>query len=101
MRGDVVGADDPTFGKLGNRSSEGAIFLARYPPTACCRLKGRASERPLLFAGSQVRTRAYVDGFNLYYGAVKRTPFKWLDSRVKRRAPALSINPGCPADDDR
>ena len=51
MRGDVVGADDPTFGKLGNRSSEGAIFLARYPPTACCRLKGRASERPLLFAG--------------------------------------------------
>src|SRR5579864_1848589 len=21
----------------------------------------------------------YVDGFNLYYGAVKRSPFKWLD----------------------
>jgi len=21
----------------------------------------------------------YVDGFNLYYGAVKRTPYKWLD----------------------
>lgn len=21
----------------------------------------------------------YVDGFNLYYGALKRTPFKWLD----------------------
>ena len=27
----------------------------------------------------RVRTRVYVDGFNLYYGAVKRTPFKWLD----------------------
>ena len=26
-----------------------------------------------------MRTRVYVDGFNLYYGAVKRTPFKWLD----------------------
>jgi hypothetical protein len=23
----------------------------------------------------------YVDGFNLYYGAVKDTPYKWLDIR--------------------
>ena len=27
----------------------------------------------------RVKTRIYVDGFNLYYGAVKATPFKWLD----------------------
>ena len=26
-----------------------------------------------------VRTYVYVDGFNLYYGAVKGTQFKWLD----------------------
>lgn len=26
-----------------------------------------------------LRTYVYVDGFNLYYGAVKRTEFKWLD----------------------
>ena len=26
-----------------------------------------------------MRTRVYVDGFNLYYGALKRTTFKWLD----------------------
>jgi hypothetical protein len=26
-----------------------------------------------------VKTNIYVDGFNLYYGAVKRTPYKWLD----------------------
>ena len=26
-----------------------------------------------------MRTRVYVDGFKLYYGAVKGTPFKWLD----------------------
>lgn len=28
-----------------------------------------------------MRTRVYVDGFNLYYdyGALKDTPFKWLD----------------------
>ena len=26
-----------------------------------------------------MRTFVYVDGFNLYYGALKRTAFKWLD----------------------
>ena len=26
-----------------------------------------------------MRTFVYVDGFNLYYGALKGTPFKWLD----------------------
>ena len=26
-----------------------------------------------------LRTRVYVDGFNLYYGAVKNTPFRWLN----------------------
>ena len=26
-----------------------------------------------------MRITVYVDGFNLYYGAVKGTPFKWLD----------------------
>jgi uncharacterized LabA/DUF88 family protein len=24
-------------------------------------------------------TYVYIDGFNLYYGAIKRTPYKWLD----------------------
>jgi hypothetical protein len=26
-----------------------------------------------------MQTFVYVDGFNLYYGAVKGTPYKWLD----------------------
>ncbi len=26
-----------------------------------------------------MRTYIYVDGFNLYYGALKRTPWRWLD----------------------
>jgi hypothetical protein len=26
-----------------------------------------------------IRTRVYIDGFNLYYGALDKTPFKWLD----------------------
>ena len=26
-----------------------------------------------------VRTNVYIDGFNLYFGALKGTPYKWLD----------------------
>lgn len=26
-----------------------------------------------------MRTRVYIDGFNLYYGCLKGTPYKWLD----------------------
>lgn len=26
-----------------------------------------------------MRTIVYVDGFNLYYGAIKNTPYRWLD----------------------
>jgi len=26
-----------------------------------------------------MRTSIYIDGFNLYYGAVKDTPYKWLN----------------------
>jgi len=26
-----------------------------------------------------MKTIVYIDGFNLYYGAVRRTPYKWLD----------------------
>ncbi len=29
--------------------------------------------------GGSMRTWVYVDGFNLYYGALKGTPFKWLN----------------------
>lgn len=29
----------------------------------------------------RAKTNVYVDGFNLYYGAVKGTPYKWLDIR--------------------
>jgi hypothetical protein len=29
-----------------------------------------------------MRTYIYIDGFNFYYGAVKDTPFKWLDFKA-------------------
>ena len=50
-----------------------------YPLAACCRLRGRPSGRPLLFSGIAMRTFVYVDGFNLYYGALKGSAFKWLN----------------------
>ena len=31
------------------------------------------------FSGAHMRTTVYVDGFNLYYGCLKGTPYKWLD----------------------
>lgn len=33
----------------------------------------------MLCPGAEIRARVYVDGFNLYYGAVKGTPYKWLN----------------------
>ena len=42
-----------------------------------------------------MRTRVYVDGFNLYYGALKGTPFKWLDPV---RLTALLIPQDCVVD---
>jgi hypothetical protein len=30
---------------------------------------------------SFVKANVYVDGFSLYYAALKRTPYKWLDLR--------------------
>jgi len=29
-----------------------------------------------------MRTSIYIDGFNLYYGALKGTPYKWLDFKA-------------------
>lgn len=34
----------------------------------------------------KLRTAIYVDGFNLYYRAVKGTPFKWLDQLALYRS---------------
>jgi hypothetical protein len=41
-----------------------------------------------------VKTNVYVDGFNLYYGAVKGTPYKWLNIRriCELAFPRNSIN---------
>jgi uncharacterized LabA/DUF88 family protein len=41
-----------------------------------------------------IRSNVYVDGFNLYYGAVKNTPYKWLDiaELCRQVLPGITIN---------
>lgn len=36
-------------------------------------------------------TNVCIDGFNVYYGSLKRSPYKWLDLGL---VPAESVEPG-------
>lgn len=60
-------------------SAQARSSFGTYHP--CCFGTGReATERWLLhFLGTGMRTNVYVDGFNLYFGCVKGTPYRWLD----------------------
>lgn len=43
-----------------------------------------------------MKTRVYIDGYNLYYGYLKRTPYKWLDLTtlfIKHILPSSSNQP--------
>jgi NYN domain len=66
------------------------LYSGHNPPAACRRLKGRfgrKSGRPSAYLDILVaRTIVYIDGFNLYYRALKGTPHKWLDIEAMSRA---------------
>lgn len=51
------------------------------PPTACRRPRSRRMNVRRLFAYRilVMRTVVYVDGFNLYYRALRKTKHKWLN----------------------
>ena len=54
--------------------------MSKRPPAASVAGREAASGRSLLFLKTAViKTNLYIDGFNLYYGALKDTPYKWLD----------------------
>ena len=68
--------------------------METYPP--CCfggRARGRLSGG-LSFFGHQLIANVYVDGFNLYYGCLRGTPYRWLNlaDLCGRLFPAYSIN---------
>lgn len=62
----------------GLTSVASALRLSTIPHAVSTARCGASSEA-LAFFGLLVRTLIYVDGFNLYYGALKGTPWKWLD----------------------
>ena len=39
------------------------------------------SGRLLHFWGDGIRTNVYIDGFNFYYGALRKTPYRWVNIR--------------------
>lgn len=56
---------------------------------------GKSRRKPVFsFQGEILRTRVYVDGYNLYYGCLKGTPHKWLDplSLFGRILPTVKAN---------
>ena len=52
------------------------------PPETSVAGRAAALGPPLHFLASAMRTNVYVDGFNLYYGCLKGTPYKWLNLEV-------------------
>ena len=60
------------------------------PPTASA-VGRRASQEALAFSRTSfVKSYVYVDGFNLYFGSLKGTPYKWLNllDFFQKRLPA-------------
>jgi hypothetical protein len=57
--------------------------MPRYtsPSASATGRAAASSEAAAAFSGHghRRRTRVYVDGFNLFYGCLKGTPYKWLD----------------------
>ena len=53
-------------------------IIESIPPVASVAGKGRPWTAFLHFRRPMI-TNVYIDGFNFYYGCVKRTAFKWLD----------------------
>ena len=51
------------------------------PPAASASGRAAGESPPLHFVGFGVglRTNVYIDGFNLYYGRLRGTSYKWLD----------------------
>ncbi len=51
------------------------------PPTVSDGWDGATSGWPLKFNPAMLGTNVYIDGFNLYYGALRKAPYRWLDLR--------------------
>ena len=59
--------------------SELCIFLLNFPCRFVDRAPGHLRVALCFIWRCEIRANVYVDGFNFYYGCVKKTPYKWLD----------------------
>jgi hypothetical protein len=51
-----------------------------YPPQAFGRgARGRGRNPAALAIFMALKTNVYIDGFNFYYGCIRKTPYRWLD----------------------
>lgn len=80
MRGGGISVSSVRIFRLTNRYKL-LHFSAVNSPRLLEAGREAAIVRLLLFMAKSVspRTYVYIDAFNLYYGAVKNTPHKWLD----------------------
>lgn len=56
--------------------------IHKMTPYTPCRFGGRARSRlraAFAFIRVFMKTNVYVDAFNLYYGSLKKTPYRWLN----------------------
>ena len=49
------------------------------PPVASVAGREAAARRLLHFCGPDLITNVYIDGFNFYYGALRKTPYRWVN----------------------
>src|SRR5205085_9379298 len=72
--------------------SRDALHKAHTP--CCFGGRARGSERGLCYFRGPVKVNVYIDGFNLYYRALKGGPHKWLDlaAFAQKLLPSHQIN---------
>ena len=80
----------PRFGIIPNAPNDGAF----NPPTFGEAARGRKRFRPLHFQGLRMKTTVvYIDGSNLYYGQLRGSVNKWLDSNARPVMPRSTSKP--------
>ena len=60
---------------------EGELYFRHIPRAASVAGRKAASGRLSHVWRSCIRTNVYVDGFNFYYGALRKTPYRWVNVR--------------------
>ena len=57
------------------------LSLRHIPPVASVAGRKAALRGGFCISEARINTNVYIDGFNLYYGALKGTPYRWLNIR--------------------